>query len=312
VFGSPTFDGYPIMAGIAEVSAAQIPLDDNGCQDLRAMAAAIDDDTGLVVVCRPHNPTGTLVSAAELDDFLRTVPRHVVVILDEAYVEFVADPDVVDARRLVAKYPNLMVLRTFSKAFGLAGLRIGYAFGAPDLAARVRRWQLPFGVNATAVAAVSASYAAEHELADRVDRITRERDALRNALVRSGIAVPVRHANFLYLPGPHVAESLRQAGIAAKYYPDGSAPSPSAIRSRAAPSSKRCWPTTFTPSRHSSVPTRFADPPSGGAPDDPAGMTEPTIPAGGRAGRRGGRCTRWSPGKPWSPCPASPVRRSPC
>lgn len=223
VFGTPTFDGYPIIAEIVGARQTGIPLDSDGRQDLRAMAAAVDGRTELVVVCRPHNPTGTLVSAVELEAFLRAVPRRVFVILDEAYVEFVGGRDVVDAVRLVHRFPNVLVLRTFSKAFGLAGLRIGYAFGARDVAARVRRWQLPFGMNAAAAAAVSASYAAEDELGARVEQITLERERLRNALLRSGLRVPHSFANFLYLVGPKIADTLTVGGVAAKCFPDGSA-----------------------------------------------------------------------------------------
>ncbi|MFI9507076.1 aminotransferase class I/II-fold pyridoxal phosphate-dependent enzyme [Nocardia sp. NPDC052566] len=223
VFGAPTFDGYPIMAGMAELETVPVPLDKAGNQDVWAMVRAINKRTGLVVVCRPHNPTGTVLGAAELKAFLCAVPARVPVILDEAYVEFLGAADHIDPLALLARHPNLLVLRSFSKAYGLAGLRIGYAFGRRELAARVRKLQLPFGVPAAAVAAVAASYAAQPELAARTLRITTERETLRNALRRCGIAVPRSHANFLYLPGPGVATALRRAGIAAKAYPDGSA-----------------------------------------------------------------------------------------
>ncbi|MEU7767009.1 aminotransferase class I/II-fold pyridoxal phosphate-dependent enzyme [Nocardia sp. NPDC049190] len=223
VYGAPTFDGYPILAEMTGVQAVPVPLDATGNQDLSAMQRAIDQRTALVVVCRPHNPTGTVVPASELKTFLSRVPGRVPVILDEAYVEFVGAAEYLDPLALIDKHPNLVVLRTFSKAYGLAGLRIGYAFGSSELIARVRRLQLPFGVSSAAVAAVCASYAAEPELAARTMRITAERDSLREALLHRGIAVPPSHANFLYLPGPGVATALRRAGIAAKCYPDGSA-----------------------------------------------------------------------------------------
>lgn len=223
VYGAPTFDGYPIMCEMTGVTGVPVPLDKAGNQDLRAMLRAIDKRTALVVVCRPHNPTGTVIPADDLKAFLSGVPAGVPVLLDEAYVEFLGAGEFVDPVALIAKHPNLLVLRTFSKAYGLAGLRIGYAFGATELIARVRKLQLPFGVSAAAVAAVTASYAAEPELATRILRITEARDALRTALLTSGIAVPESHANFLYLPGPGIVTALRRAGIAAKSYPDGSA-----------------------------------------------------------------------------------------
>nr|WP_051047062.1 aminotransferase class I/II-fold pyridoxal phosphate-dependent enzyme [Nocardia asiatica] len=223
VYGAPTFDGYPIMAEMTGVEAVPVPLDAAGNQDLRAMRRAVDRRTALVVVCRPHNPTGTVLPADELKAFLSDVPSRVTVILDEAYVEFLGAAEYVDPRELIAQHPDLLVLRTFSKAYGLAGLRIGYAFGRPELVARVSKLQLPFGLSAAAVAAVAASYAAEPELAARTLRITEERDALRAALVARGFAIPRSHANFLYVPGPGITTVLRRAGIAAKSYPDGSA-----------------------------------------------------------------------------------------
>ncbi|MGV9866088.1 pyridoxal phosphate-dependent aminotransferase [Rhodococcus koreensis] len=226
VFADPTFDGYPIMADMMGVRAVTVPLDHGGHQNLCAMGEAVDERTGLVVVCRPHNPTGTLVSAADLEVFLSSIPPRVVVILDEAYVEFIDAADAADAAGavdLIRRYPNVLVLRTFSKAFGLAGLRIGYAFGARELVARARRRQLPFGMSCAAVAAVTASYAAEDELRARVARITAERELLRVALRQIGVHVPRSHANFLYLSGPRTAAALQRAGIVAKPYPDGSA-----------------------------------------------------------------------------------------
>ncbi|QIS16692.1 aminotransferase class I/II-fold pyridoxal phosphate-dependent enzyme [Nocardia arthritidis] len=223
VFGSPTFDGYPIMAEMAGLDAVPVRLDSAGGQDIRSMVRAIDKRTGLVVLCRPHNPTGTVLPLDELRAFLCAVPSRIPVILDEAYAEFLAPADRADSIALLERHPNLLVLRTFSKAYGLAGLRIGYCFGRRELAGRVRKLQLPFGVSAAAVVAVAESYAAEPELRARIIRITTQREALRNSLRRCGIAVPRSHANFLYLPGPGVATALRRAGIGAKAYPDGSA-----------------------------------------------------------------------------------------
>ncbi|MGV9972768.1 aminotransferase class I/II-fold pyridoxal phosphate-dependent enzyme [Nocardia beijingensis] len=223
VYSAPTFDGYPIMAEMTGVTAVPVPLDAAGNQDLRAMRRAVDRRTALIVVCRPHNPTGTVVPADELKAFLSDVPSRVPVVLDEAYVEFLGATEYADPRALIAKHSNLIVLRTFSKAYGLAGLRIGYAFGRTELIARIGKLQLPFGVSAAAVAAVAASYAAEPELAARILRITEARDALRGALLARGYAIPESHANFLYIPGPGATTALRRAGIAAKYYADGSA-----------------------------------------------------------------------------------------
>ncbi|MBF6069037.1 aminotransferase class I/II-fold pyridoxal phosphate-dependent enzyme [Nocardia farcinica] len=223
VTATPTFDGYPILAEMTGTVLVPVPCDAAGAPDPAALGMAVHKRTALVVICRPHNPTGALITAAALRAFLRGLPERVTVVLDEAYVEFLAPADRLDTTALLRAHPNVLVLRTFSKAYGLAGLRIGYAFGDRARMASVRRHQLPFGVPATATAAVAACYAARPELTRRVARITAERDGLRAALRARGRAVPRSHANFLYLPGPGVATALRRAGITAKAYPDGSA-----------------------------------------------------------------------------------------
>ncbi|NNH74450.1 aminotransferase class I/II-fold pyridoxal phosphate-dependent enzyme [Nocardia uniformis] len=223
VFATPTFDGYPIMASMTGLEPVGVPLDSSGRQPLWAMARAVDERTGLVAVCRPHNPTGTVAPASELKAFLHAIPSRVPIVLDEAYVEFLGAAKTLDPVQLIRRHPNLLVLRTFSKAYGLAGLRIGYALGSADLIRRVRRLQLPFGVPTSSVAAVAACYAAEAELGMRILRITTERELLRTALRRAGIRVPRSSGNFLYLPGGGMSAALARAGIAAKNYPDGSA-----------------------------------------------------------------------------------------
>ncbi|MFE3546446.1 pyridoxal phosphate-dependent aminotransferase [Nocardia sp. NPDC059177] len=223
VSGTPTFDGYPVMAEMAGMTLVPVPLDAAGEQDLVAMRRAVNRRTKLVVLCRPHNPTGTVLPTAAVRSFLAALGRRVPILLDEAYVEFLAPADRLDIHDLLRKHPNLLILRTFSKAYGLAGLRIGYCLGRGTLIERVRAQQLPFGVPATAVAAVRAAYAADAELRARVDRINRERELLRQSLHTIGIDTPRSHANFLYLPGPGVATALRRADIRAKAYPDGSA-----------------------------------------------------------------------------------------
>ncbi|UFS94428.1 aminotransferase class I/II-fold pyridoxal phosphate-dependent enzyme [Nocardia huaxiensis] len=223
IFATPTFDGYPILANQVGLHTVQVPLDGSGRQNLWSILRAVDERTGLIAVCRPHNPTGTVVPASELKGFLYSAPSHIPIILDEAYVEFLGAADTLDPVELVRRHPNVIVLRTFSKAYGLAGLRIGYGFGSPELLARVRRLQLPFGMPEAAIAAVRASYAAEAELGERILRITTQREVLRTALRRTGIRVPRSSGNFLYLPGRDIAATLTHAGIAVKRYADGSA-----------------------------------------------------------------------------------------
>ncbi|MFE2101502.1 histidinol-phosphate transaminase [Streptomyces sp. PTD9-10] len=218
-----TFDAYPVLAAMAGAQPVPVPLSPDGHQDLDALLAALDHRTRVVVLCNPHNPTGSLVTAGALSAFLRRVPRRVTVLLDEAYVEFARGADLPDTSALLDAHPNLLVLRTFSKAYGLAALRVGYGLGAPDLVERVRRQQLPFGINAVATAAVKASLRAESELRLRVDTVVAERERLRRALVSLGWCVRPGHANSVWLAAPDPvdegAAALTGAGVQARHYP---------------------------------------------------------------------------------------------
>ncbi|RMI32107.1 pyridoxal phosphate-dependent aminotransferase [Nocardia stercoris] len=223
VTATPTFDGYPLMTATVGGESVRVPLTANGYQDLPAMAAAIDARTRVVVLCTPHNPTGTCIARAELDRLLGAVPDRVIVVLDEAYVEFAGAADRPDVHDVLRRHPNVVVLRTFSKAYGLAALRIGYGIAAPALAARIGRWQLPFGINSLADVAVTASYAAESELAQRIELITRERDHLGTALRAQGFAVPASSANFLFIQcgdeeTVRLTTALHRSGIVVKSY----------------------------------------------------------------------------------------------
>ena len=218
-----TFDAYPLLASMTGAQPVPVPLSPDGHQDLAAMLAAVDRRTRVVVLCNPHNPTGSLVTADALSAFLRQVPRHVTVLLDEAYVEFARDTELPDSPALLDAHPNLLVLRTFSKAYGLAALRVGYGLGARDLVERIRRQQLPFGINAVATAAVKASLRAEGELRLRVDAIVAERERLRRELVCLGWRVRPGHANSVWLAAPDPVEegaaALTDAGVEARHYP---------------------------------------------------------------------------------------------
>jgi histidinol-phosphate aminotransferase len=199
VMVSPTFDGYPIFAQMARLRSVMVPLDRHGHHDLDAMADAAAQ-ARVVVLCRPHNPTGTIESADEVERFLRRVPTDTVVLLDEAYVEFLGHQHRIDAPALVARFPNVVVVRTFSKAYGLAGMRIGYGFCAPDLARRLWAMQLPFGMGVTGLVAVAASYDAEAELTQRIRVLSAEGRYLRARLGAMGVYSTDSHANFVYLP----------------------------------------------------------------------------------------------------------------
>ena len=223
VMTSPTFDGYPIFAQMARLASVTVALDQHGHHDLDAMAQAASR-ARVVVVCRPHNPTGTVEPAADIERFLRRVPTDTVVLLDEAYVEFLAPEYRIDGPDLVERYPNVVVLRTFSKAYGLAGLRVGYGFCAPDLARRLWTMQLPFGVGITGMVAVAASYDAESELQQRIRMISAERRYLRMRLRAMGIYSTDSQANFVYLParGRPWRELFDGTGLQVRNYADGS------------------------------------------------------------------------------------------
>jgi histidinol-phosphate aminotransferase len=224
VLSEPTFDGYPIFTRMARLTPVTVPLDGRGHHDLDAMADAAAD-ARVVVLCRPHNPTGTLEPVAEVLRFLRRVPEDTIVLLDEAYIEFVAPQHRIDGPELVRHFPNVVVLRTFSKAYGLAGLRLGYGFSAPELAATLWGMQLPFGMGITGLVAVAACYDAEDQLRQRILRISGERDYLSRRLRAKGVYTTDGHANFVYLPaaGRPWQEVFGGSGLRARHYPDGAA-----------------------------------------------------------------------------------------
>jgi histidinol-phosphate aminotransferase len=214
-----SFEAYPPLSDLAGATSVRVPLRDE-THDLDAMAAAITPRTRLVLICNPNNPTGTVVSGSELTAFLDQVPADCLVVLDEAYREYVRDATVPDGVDLYRDRPNVAVLRTFSKAYGLAGLRVGFLIGHPPVAAAVRKTMLPFTVNAVAQAAAIASLAAEPELLERVDATVKERDRVREALLADGWPVPPTEANFVWLRlGEHttsLADAFNRAGIAVR------------------------------------------------------------------------------------------------
>ncbi|WP_369132791.1 histidinol-phosphate transaminase [Modestobacter sp. I12A-02662] len=213
-FAWRSFEMYPLLAQVAGARSRQVPLVPGtpggaaDTHDLPALAAAIDDTTRLVFVCNPNNPTGTAVRRAELERFLDAVPGDTLVVLDEAYREFVTDPDVPDGVELMRGRPNVAVLRTFSKAWGLAGLRVGYLLAEdPAVADAVRRTHVPFSVSTLAQAAAVAALASEDEVRRRCAAVVEERARLTAALRERGLPVADSQANFVWLPlGERTAE----------------------------------------------------------------------------------------------------------
>jgi histidinol-phosphate aminotransferase len=223
VMATPTFDGYPIFAQMARLRPITVPLDERGHHDLDAMADAATD-ARVVVVCRPHNPTGTVEPADDLERFLRRVGGSTVVLLDEAYIEFVSPRNRIDTDALLRHFPNVVVVRTFSKAYGLAGMRTGYGICSPGMARTLWSMQLPFGATITSLVAVAASFDAEAQLRHRIGLITAERDYLRSRLWDMGIWSADTHANFVYLPAREQlwTEVFDGTGPRVRTYPDGS------------------------------------------------------------------------------------------
>jgi histidinol-phosphate aminotransferase len=213
VYAWRSFEAYPIAVTAAGARSVQVPLTATAEHDLPAMAAAITDRTKVVLVCTPNNPTGPAVSHAALVEFLDTVPSHVVVVVDEAYVEFVRGADRVDGLALHAVYPNVVLTRTFSKAYGLAGLRVGYAVAHPLVASALRAVSLPFGVSGVAQAAAIASLAAETQLLDRVEALVAERARVTGTLADQGWQLPDAQGNFVWFPlGERAVEFAEAAG----------------------------------------------------------------------------------------------------
>jgi histidinol-phosphate aminotransferase len=194
-----SFELYPVLADLAGVRTRRVPLRDE-VHDLSAMADQVNSRTRLVIVCNPNNPTGTVACSAEFEDFLDRVPSDCLVALDEAYREYVRDPGSPDGLTLCRDRPNVVLLRTFSKAYGIAGLRAGYLIGDPYVVSRLRTACLPFSVSTVAQAAATAALRARDVVRERVDAIVAERIRMRAALLDAGWVVPPSETNFLWLP----------------------------------------------------------------------------------------------------------------
>jgi histidinol-phosphate aminotransferase len=206
---------------IAGAVNLQIPLTASGKHDLAAMLQAITSKTRVIFVCTPNNPTGGIVTQHEINDFLAKVPKDVLVVIDEAYVEFNRDPLAIDGMATMKAHSNVGVLRTFSKAYGLAGLRVGYFVGPEHVAEAVRKTAVPFGVSNIAQSAAVASLEHESELFERVEQVIAERVWFESELNKLGYDLRPSQANFVWLPlGQRTEEfALRSEGIAVSIRP---------------------------------------------------------------------------------------------
>lgn len=202
-----SFEAYPICVGLAGAMSVQVPLLRDSAHDLDAMAAAITDRTRVILLCTPNNPTGPALTDGDVRSFLGRVPENVVVVLDEAYVEFVRKAGPVDGIQLYRDYPNVIVLRTFSKAHGLAGLRVGYSISQPALTEHLRVSATPFAVSQIAEHAAVTSLRHIDEVKERVQTIVDERTRVTSRLKELGWEIPEAEGNFLWLAlGERTAE----------------------------------------------------------------------------------------------------------
>ncbi len=223
VYSWRSFEAYPIIAAGAAATSVRVPNDAGHGHDLAAMAAAVTERTRMVLVCNPNNPTGTVVRRPALDRFLDDVGPDVLVVIDEAYREFVTDPDVPDALDAYGDRPNVVVLRTLSKAWGLAGLRVGYLIAAPEVADAVRKLITPFSTSGAAQAAALAALRASAEVRRRCELVVAERHRVVEAVRALVPGVPDSHANFVWLPlgdrSARFAEACAAGGVLVRAFP---------------------------------------------------------------------------------------------
>jgi histidinol-phosphate aminotransferase len=200
LFAWPSFSIYPHLAALSGAREIRVPLADGYVLDLDAMLAEVTAATQLVCLCNPNNPTGTHLGIERITEFCERVPDHVTVALDEAYVEFQTDDDPDASIDLLSEYPNLVVLRTFSKAYGLAGLRCGYALCAPGFRAAIDAVRQPFSVNELAQVAAAEAIVHGDDVVSRIERTVVERLFVEEGLGELGLEPPPSQANFSWVP----------------------------------------------------------------------------------------------------------------
>jgi histidinol-phosphate aminotransferase len=214
VYAWPAFSMYPYLPALTGAREIRVPLAAGDVHDLEAMAAEVTAATQLLIVCNPNNPTGTHVPAAEIAAFCERIPQHVTVILDEAYVEFQTHDDPDATLDLLGDFPNLVVLRTFSKCYGLAGLRVGYAIGSPRFRAAVDAVRQPFSVNALAQAAGAEAILHQDDVLRRVETTVAARLTVEEGLGGLGLQTADSHANFSWIDLGDADEAAVVAGLA--------------------------------------------------------------------------------------------------
>ena len=218
VFPWRSFEAYPIFVQVVGATPVRVPLGSDDRLDMPALAAAVTDRTKLIFICNPNNPTGTTITGTEFTAFMDEVPADVLVVLDEAYFEYNQAADTPVATEAITRYPNVVGLRTFSKAYGLAGARIGYAFGPRTIIEALNKVSIPFSVSTVAQEAALASLEAQEALRARIDGTVAERSRV---VDRLGLAES--QANFVWLPGAgqELADRLAAEGVLVRAFPEG-------------------------------------------------------------------------------------------
>ena len=223
VFPWRSFESYPIAVPAAGGEAVPVPLRPDATHDLDAMVAAIVPETVAVIVCSPNNPTGPALTFEEIASFVASVPDDVMIIVDEAYIDFATKPGVRTAVPLIETHPNLVVMRTFSKAHALAGARVGYAIGDPEVVGAIQALLVPFGVSSLALAAALASLEDPQSVERAVAEIVAERERIVPALRALGYDIPDTQSNFYLLRGSvyGLVEACARAGLIVRPFREG-------------------------------------------------------------------------------------------
>ena len=216
LYAWPSFSMYPYLPALTGAREVRVPLAEGWVHDLEAMATEATAATKLAIVCNPNNPTATHLPAAEIGAFCERIPSHVTVILDEAYVEFQTHDDPDSTVDLLADFPNVVVLRTFSKCYGLAGLRVGYAIGTSEFRAAVDAVRQPFSVNALAQAAGAEAIRHQDDVLRRVEHTVAERLRVEEELHAIGLRTSESQANFSWIDLGDADEEAVLAGLAAR------------------------------------------------------------------------------------------------
>ncbi len=225
IYAWRSFEAYPIVTTLAHAQSVQIPLLPDGRHDLPAMVDAITERTRVIFLCTPNNPTGPAIPTRDIGSFLAQVPKDILVVIDEAYLEYAGESgtDFGNTLSLLDQYSNAMALRTFSKAYGLAGLRVGYGVGPVHVVAGLRKAATPFGINHLAQSAAVAALDQTGEVTQRVVDTVRERDRVVAQARAMGWPVPDTQANFYWLPfgaaTDDFAQACANAGVLARAFP---------------------------------------------------------------------------------------------